>query len=119
MNRAATATPRRESPGPWAALLLAVVLAGCGAEPRAPAVTEPGPRGTGSASTATDPGAARYDFLPPKLPRVVEETVPSVQACIEQNIHGKAYDSLAPRDARRKLRRLQVKAECEERLAAR
>jgi hypothetical protein len=50
---------------------------------------------------------------------VVEETPPSVQTCIEQNIHGKEYDSLPPRDSRRKLRRLQVKAECEERLAAR
>jgi hypothetical protein len=50
---------------------------------------------------------------------VVEETAPSVQACVDQNVHGKEYDSLAPRDARRKLLRLQVKAECEQRLAAR
>jgi len=119
MNRASSPARRHRRLAMSGALLLAVALAGCGAEPRAPAVTEPGPRGTGSAATTTEPGPARYDFLPPKLPRVVEETAPSVQACVDQNVHGKEYDSLAPRDARRKLLRLQVKAECEQRLAAR
>jgi hypothetical protein len=42
-----------------------------------------------------------------------------VEACIEKKIHGKEFDALAPRDARRRLRKLQVKAECEERLAGR
>jgi len=119
MNRALSPASRHRRLAMSGALLLAAGLAGCGAEPRAPAVTEPGPRGTGSAATTTEPGPARYDFLPPKLPRAVEQIAPSVQTCIEKNVHGKEYDSLPPRDARRKLRRLQVKAECEEQLAAR
>jgi hypothetical protein len=49
----------------------------------------------------------------------VERTEPSVLECIEKKVHAKDFDSMAPRDPRRKLRRLQVKAECEEQLAAR
>jgi hypothetical protein len=36
--------------------------------------------------------------------------------CIEAGVHGPGYDELAPRDARRKLKRLEAKAACEEQL---
>jgi hypothetical protein len=59
------------------------------------------------------------DYLPPRPARAPERVDPSVEECIEKNIHGKGYDSLAPRDARRKLLRLQVKADCEARVPTR
>jgi hypothetical protein len=55
----------------------------------------------------------------PRLPRPVETTSATVEECIAKNIHGKGYDSLAERDTRRRLIRLQVKADCEQQLAAR
>lgn len=79
----------------------------------------PGPAEQGATGDPAPGAPVGNGFLAPKSQAVVEQADPSVQACIEQNIHGKAYDSLAPRDARRKLRRLQVKAECEQRLATR
>ncbi len=55
----------------------------------------------------------------PRPPRIAARAEPSIEDCIERNIHGKEYDALNPRDARRKLRRLQVQADCEQQLAAR
>jgi hypothetical protein len=56
---------------------------------------------------------------PPRPARIAAKAEPSIEECIERSIHDKAYDSLNPRDARRKLRRLQVKADCEQQLASR
>lgn len=92
------------------ALLLAALLAGCGS-PSDSSTSPP------QESGARGPGSS--DFLPPRPVRVVAKTDPAVEECIEKNIHGKEFDSLSPRDARRKLRRLQVKDDCEERLAGR
>jgi hypothetical protein len=104
-------------------LLLVALLAGCGSssEPdrRGPAASEPGGTGPGAAGSPALGAPAGNGFLPPKALAVVEKPAPAVAECIEKRIHSKAYDALSPRDARRKLRRLQLQAECEEQLAAR
>jgi HD superfamily phosphodiesterase len=57
---------------------------------------------------------------PPDRPaRIAAKAEPSVERCIEKNIHSPAYDRMDPRDTRRKLRRLQVKADCEQQFASR
>ncbi len=123
MSQASTSPNRGTILRRRGALLLAALLAACG-EPSStkPGATPPpaqGPGGPGPATTRASPAPVVNDFLPPKPPRVVEKTDPDVAACIEQRLHGKEYDALAPRDARRKLRRLQLKAECEQQLASR
>jgi hypothetical protein len=55
----------------------------------------------------------------PRPARIAAKAIPSVEECIERRIHDEAYDAMNPRDARRKLRRLEVKAECEQQVAAR
>jgi hypothetical protein len=106
-----------------AALLLSALLAACGSssdpEPGAPTATEPVAPGSGAASASTAPSPAVKTTAPPRPARIAARAEPSIEECIDRNIHDKAFDSLSPRDARRKLRRLQVKADCESRLAAR
>jgi phage baseplate assembly protein W len=51
--------------------------------------------------------------------RTPERIDPAVEECIERNVHDEKFESLGRRDARRKLRRLEVKADCEARVAAR
>ena len=111
---------------PWnrpVALLLSVLLAACGSpsdpEPGAPVAREPEAPGRGAASASTAPSAALPTVAPPQPARIAARAEPSIEACIERNIHDEAFDSLSPRDARRKLRRLQVKADCEQQLASR
>jgi hypothetical protein len=123
MSQASTSPNRGTTLRLRGALLLAALLAACG-EPASsnPGAAPPpvtGPGGPKSATTKGSQAPVVNDFVPPRPPRVVEKTDPDVAACIEQRIHAKEYDSLAPRDARRKLRRLQLKAECEEQLASR
>lgn len=117
----------RGSPGiRRALLLLATCLVACGS-PSGPDPRDRGSEGpepgrsaappAGAASTAPSPAVTVA--APPQPARIAARAAPSIEACIEQNIHDKEFDGLAPRDARRKLRRLQVKADCESRLAAR
>ena len=106
-----------------AALLLVTLLAACGSpsdpEPHVPPAKGAASGGSGGASASTAPSPAVTVVPAPRPARIAAKAEPSVEECIERNIHGKEYDSLNPRDARRKLRRLQVKADCEQQLAAR
>jgi hypothetical protein len=108
---------------PIGALLLAALLAGCGSngapESGAPPDPVPGREVRGAAPTGAPSLAVATAPLPVRRSRAATRIEPSVEECIQQNIHDKDFDSLAPRDARRRLRTLQVKADCEERLAAR
>ncbi len=105
------------------ALLLASILAGCGStpEPASVAPSGPGPaRDARSAAPTALPSASVASApVPARAPRAAAKADPSIEDCIERNIHGKEYDAMNPRDARRKLRRLQVKVDCEQKLAAR
>jgi hypothetical protein len=109
-------------------LIAVTLLAACGSqagvepvpEPRpAPSAKQAAPARPGSVAPRIAPEPVVINFVPPRPPTPVEKPSAPVEACIEKNIHGADYDNLAPRDARRKLRRLQVKADCEEQLAAR
>jgi hypothetical protein len=84
------------------ALGLLAALLGCGPEPA------PGVEGRPSGPSA---GAAR-----PAAPGAPSEPERLVAECIERGVRGPGHDELNARDARRKLRRLQVKAECEAQL---
>ena len=105
------------------ALSLAVGLVACGSpadsEPRTAGVAGPPPAAGGPAPADTTSPAVLPPLPPVGPPRIAAKASPSIEECIEKNIHDKAYDSMHPRDTRRKLRRLQVKADCEDRLAAR
>jgi hypothetical protein len=84
---------------------------GCGAPDRqgeAVPVREPGAAPPPLATETSVVSAA----MPPRRPPPPRD--PTVEACIEERIHTPDYDALAARDTRRKLRRLQVKAECEQ-----
>ena len=98
-----------------AVLLAAVALAACGspsdADPRSPASAAPG--------TSAAPSEATVPAAPERPARIAARAAPSVERCIEERIHSPEFDRMSPRDARRRLVRLQVKADCEERLAAR
>lgn len=123
MSRGSRSAPHRRVTRWGGALLLTGLLAGCGASPGTER-SEPAPARPGATSqdgsARPEPGApAGTGFLPPRPLQVRVTSDPVVEACIEKKVHGKEFDSLPPRDARRKLRRLQVKAECEERLAGR
>ncbi len=100
-----------------AALLAAAALAACGspsdADPRSPAPSAP-VHGTSAA-----PSEVTVPVAPERPARIAARASPSIERCIEERIHTPEFDRMGPRDARRKLVRLQVKADCEERLAAR
>ena len=106
-----------------AALVLAAILGACGSpsdpDPRAPASAGSAPGGDGAAAASTAPSPAMSPVPPPRPARIAARASVSVEECIERNIYDKEYDAMNPRDARRKLRRLQVKADCESSLAAR
>ena len=114
---------RRTSRNRPAVLLLAACLTACGSstdpDPRAPVATESSPGGASAAPASTRPSPAVMPVAPPQPARIAARAEPSIEECIERNIHDKEYDSMNPRDARRKLRRLQVKEDCEQKLAAR
>jgi hypothetical protein len=107
--------------GTLGGLVIAVVLAGCGSpsdlDPRGPPAADAGhSRGAASPPVAAAP---EVNAPPPGPARIAAKGTPSVEKCIEKSIHTPDYDRLHPRDSLRKLRRLQVKAECEEQLASR
>ncbi len=113
---------RTTSKSRLASLILAGCLAACGSpsDPDPPAATSGGPiPGTGGAAASTAPSTEVMPVAHARPARIAARAEPSVEECIEKNIHDKEYDSLATRDTRRKLRRLQVKADCEQRLVAR
>ena len=117
MNRRMTTTNR------LAALFVAGCLAACGSPsdpaPHAAPTGEPAAVGSGGAAASTAPSPALSTVAPPQPARIAAKASPSIEECIERNIHDKEYDAMNPRDARRKLRRLQVKADCEQQLASR
>lgn len=109
-----------------AALVVAACLAACGSpsgpDPQGPAAEGPsavrkGTPAPAASSTALSPAVMAVP--PPQPARIAARAEPSIEECIERSIHDKEYDSMNPRDARRKLRRLQVKADCEQQLASR
>ena len=106
-----------------AALVLAAILGACGSpsdpDPSAPVSAGSAPGGNGAAVASTAPSPAVSPVPTPRPARIAARASVSVEECIERNIHDKEYDAMNPRDARRKLRRLQVKADCESSLAAR
>jgi hypothetical protein len=106
-----------------AALLLATLLAACGSpsdpEPGAPAARPSGAPGSGVSSASTAPSPAVPVAPAPRPARIAARAERLIEDCIERNIHDEKYESMNPRDTRRKLRRLQVKADCEQQLAAR
>ncbi len=114
---------RRASRDLLAALFVAGCLAACGSPsdpaPGAAPAGEPVAGGGGGAAASTAPSPALTTVAPPRPARIAAKAEPSIEECIERNIHDKEYDSMNPRDARRRLRRLQVKADCEQQLAAR
>lgn len=87
--------PARRHAWPLAGLLLALLA--CSAEPE-PVRRHP---------RREVPGALRAEPPAPSAEAL------RIEACVERGAHGPGYDELAPRDARRKLRRLQLRAECE------
>ncbi len=106
----------------FAALVLAGCLAACGSstDPAPPAAPADGPApGNGDATASTAPSPAVMTVAPARPARIAAKASPSIEECIERTIHDKEYDSMNPRDARRRLRRLQVMADCEQQLAAR
>lgn len=120
MNRRMTSRNR------LAALFVVGGLAACGSpsspDPQGAAAEGPSAAGKGTpapAESSTGPSPAVMPAAPPQPARIAAKAEPSIEECIERSIHDKEYDSLNPRDARRKLRRLQVKADCEQQLAAR
>ena len=113
---------RTTSKNRLAALFVAACLAACGSpsDPAPPAAPAGGPvSGSGGAAASTAPSPAVMPVAPSRPARIAARAEPSIEECIERNIHDKEYDSMNPRDARRKLRRLQVKADCEQQLASR
>ncbi len=123
MSRGSRSSPRRWGARGGGAIVLAALLAGCGESPGTER-RDPAPAEAGATSQDATPSPAAgalvgSGFLPPRPPQVRASADPMVEACIEKKVQGKEFDSLAPRDARRRLRRLQVKSECEERLAGR
>lgn len=109
-------------------LVLAVLVSGCGSpsdlDPRGPGSREPAERpGHATApSGASPPPAAPVPAVspPPVRPaRIGARAEPSIERCIENAVRSPDYDRMDPRDSRRRLRRLQVKADCEEQLASR
>jgi len=102
-------------------LLVACLLAACGGTtdqgvgPADPARPSPeGPAAAPPRAPAVPAAPVLNTVVPPRSVQVVEKPSASVEACIEQNIHAPDYDGMNPRDSRRKLRRLQVKADCEQ-----
>jgi hypothetical protein len=105
-------------------VLLLVLLVGCGSPGEAdappPGPTAPGPGVPGApAAASTAPSPAVPPAPAPRAARIAARASPSVEECIEQTVHDAAYDAMGPRDARRKLRRLEAKTACEQQLAAR
>ncbi|MGA8893471.1 MAG: hypothetical protein WB493_18065 [Anaeromyxobacteraceae bacterium] len=109
------------------AVLLAVLVGACG-DPDTPEPSRAGPPPADRSRDAPRPPAPTplppvaslaSDYLPPPSVRAPERTDPAVEACVERNLHDERYESLGKRDARRKLRRLEVKAACEQQVAAR
>lgn len=104
------------------AWILAGCLAACGSSSDpAPSVAPAGGTvaGNGAAAASTTPSPVSMPVAPARPARIAAKASPSIEECVERNIHDKEYDSMNPRDARRRLRRLQVMADCEQQLAAR
>lgn len=123
MSHPGTSTTRI---APFLLLGLLVLLVGCGApgEEEAPpaGATAPGPGVPDAgppAAASTAPSPAVAPVAAPRTPRIAAKAIPTVEECIERNVHDAAYDAMGPRDARRKLRRLEAKAACEQQVAAR
>jgi hypothetical protein len=109
-------------------LVLAVLVSGCGSpsdlDPRGPGSSEPAARPGDAAapSAASLPPAAPVPAVspPPARPaRIGAKAEPSIEKCIENAVRSTDHDRMDPRDSRRRLRRLQVKADCEQQLASR
>lgn len=81
-------------------VLLLALVQGCGAEPVA--ATAP-PRRVRAPAGPTRAAVGE----PTERQRLLE-------ACVAGRLRGPGYDDLAARDTRRKLRRLQARAECEQ-----
>jgi hypothetical protein len=108
--------------------LVLLVLAACGSTgPEAPASGEApvdsrasGPAAAPASPSPAGPAQLASDYLPPPLPaRDADRPSAEVEACVEARIHTPAYDGMHARDARRRLRKAEVRQECEGRLAAR
>lgn len=110
-------TRRKAAP---AALLSLGLLVAAGCDPAAQ--PEPGKAAPAAAARRQSPpvAAARRE-----TPPVARQAAPValtgrgrlVNDCVEENLRGPGYDDLHPRDARRRLFKLQVQARCEERVA--
>jgi hypothetical protein len=117
-----TGKPGRPGRAARAAVGLSLaLLLGCTQE-APPAAGQGKPGRTPAAGPSVPPVAARPA---PANPAVAAELArraapprlaPEVSACIERSARGPGYDDLDPRDARRRLRRLQAKASCEQQL---
>ena len=55
----------------------------------------------------------------PAPPRAKTDRELLLEACIEKKVHAPSYDARSPQDARRRMRWLQVKADCEQQIASR
>jgi hypothetical protein len=118
---------RSAIPGVLAAMLAAAALAGCGSaserdEARPGSPSAPFPPSSAAAPGPAPAGRREASAPPVKDPIAVSPTryaapVPAdVAACIEGELRKGSADAMPPRDARRKLLRLQAQAACEERM---
>jgi hypothetical protein len=95
-----------------ASLSMLIVLSACGGAEDSPAHGDRATRGAPGS-----PARLVRRAPPARTPEPEPPPDPGLEACIVQGLQGPGYDGLDPRDARRRLRRLQVKADCEARRA--